>query len=38
MKDSDGIWRGKAKKDGHSMDVALDFKGEIAAHEFTPVP
>ena len=31
-KDSDGIWRGKAMKDGRSMDVALDYKGEIVAH------
>lgn len=32
MKDSDGIWRGKAMKDGRTMDVALDYKGEIVAH------
>lgn len=31
-KDSDGIWRGKAMKDGRSIDVALDYKGEIVAH------
>lgn len=31
-KDTDGIWRGKAMKDGHSVDVALDYKGEIVAH------
>ena len=32
MKDSDGIWRGKAMKDGKSMDVALDYKGVISAN------
>lgn len=32
MKDSEGIWRGKAMKDGLTMDVGLDFKGNIAAH------
>jgi putative membrane protein len=30
-KDSEGIWRGKATKDGRTMDVALDFKGNITA-------
>lgn len=32
MKDSDGIWRGKAMKDGRTMDVALDYKGEVVGH------
>ena len=32
IKDSQGIWRGKAMKDGKTMDVALDFKGIIAAN------
>lgn len=30
-KDSDGIWRAKATKDGRATDVALDFKGNIFA-------
>ena len=31
-KDEKGIWRGKATKDGRSVEVGLDFKGNIAAH------
>jgi len=30
-KDSQGIWRGKAMKDGKSVDVALDFHGDVFA-------
>lgn len=30
-KDGDGIWRGKASKDGKSMNVGFDYKGNIAA-------
>lgn len=29
MKDSDGIWRGKAMKNGASHDVALDYQGNV---------
>ena len=28
-KDNDGIWRGKATKDGKSVDVSLDFQGNV---------
>jgi hypothetical protein len=31
MKDADGIWRGKATKEGKTVDVALDYKGAIIA-------
>ena len=30
-KDNDGIWRGKAQRDGKAVSVGLDFKGEISA-------
>jgi protein-disulfide isomerase len=30
-KDDNGVWRGKAKKDGNSVDVSLDFQGNIVA-------
>lgn len=30
-KDNDGIWRGKANKDGKSVDVGVDYKGNIAS-------
>jgi hypothetical protein len=30
-KDDNGVWRGKASKDGKSMDVSLDFQGNINA-------
>lgn len=30
-KDDNGVWRGKAKKDGKSVDVSLDFQGNIVA-------
>jgi putative membrane protein len=30
-KDSNGVWRGKAMKDGKSMDVSLDFQGNVFA-------
>lgn len=29
--DSQGIWRGKAKKDGKMADVALDYQGNVSA-------
>ena len=28
-KDSDGVWRGTAMKDGRSQSVAIDFRGNI---------
>lgn len=28
-KDDDGIWRGKATKDGKAVDVSLDFQGNV---------
>jgi hypothetical protein len=28
-KDGDGLWRGKAKKDGRLMEVAVDYQGNI---------
>ncbi|WP_418902004.1 hypothetical protein [Terripilifer ovatus] len=31
MKDDKGIWRGKASKDGKSVDVTVDFQGNINA-------
>ena len=30
-KDDDGVWRGKATKDGKSVDVSLDFQGNVTA-------
>ena len=30
-KDDSGVWRGKAKKGGTSVDVSLDFQGNIVA-------
>ena len=29
-KGADGVWRGMAHKDGHSVKVALDFKGNVS--------
>jgi hypothetical protein len=29
QKDNDGIWRGKASKDGHKTEVSLDFQGNV---------
>jgi protein CpxP len=31
-KDHDGIWRGSAMKDGSSVQVSVDYKGEVAAN------
>jgi hypothetical protein len=31
VKDKDGIWRGRASKNGAIMDVALDFQGNVVA-------
>jgi hypothetical protein len=31
QKDDSGVWRGKAKKGGKSMDVSLDFQGNVVA-------
>ena len=30
-KDGSGVWRGKALKDGKSVDVGLDFQGNVVA-------
>ena len=29
-KDSHGVWRGTAKKNGHTVHVGLDFKGNVS--------
>ena len=31
QKDSQSIWRGKAMKDGNSVNVSLDFQGHVVA-------
>ncbi|MCX5580496.1 PepSY domain-containing protein [Kaistia terrae] len=31
VKDSEGIWRGKASKGGAMMDVAVDFQGNVTS-------
>jgi hypothetical protein len=28
-KDDNGVWRGKASKDGRSVDVSLDYQGNV---------
>jgi hypothetical protein len=30
-KDDSGVWRGKAMKDGKSVNVSLDFQGNVIA-------
>jgi hypothetical protein len=30
-KDDNGVWRGKAKKEGKAVDVSLDFQGNVIA-------
>jgi|SRR5690242_6170881 hypothetical protein len=30
-KDGNGVWRGKAKKDGKNVEVSLDFQGNVIA-------
>ncbi len=32
-KDKDGVWRGTAQKDGTTMQVGLDFKGNVTTAE-----
>jgi putative membrane protein len=32
-KDKQGVWRGTARKDGHTVHVGLDFKGNVATTE-----
>lgn len=32
-KDDQGIWRGKAMRNGSSIDVALDFQGNVFPHD-----
>ena len=31
QKDDSGVWRGKAQKDGRSVDVSLDFQGNVVS-------
>lgn len=31
-KADDGVWRGKATKDGAMVDVAIDYKGTVSSH------
>ncbi len=31
MKDKDGLWQGRARKDGKRVHVAMDFKGEVTS-------
>ena len=31
QKDDNGVWRGKAQKDGRSVDVSLDFQGNVVS-------
>jgi hypothetical protein len=31
VKDKDGIWRGKASKEGKTVDVGLDYKGNVVS-------
>lgn len=31
-KDAQGVWRGKATKDGKQIDVSLDFQGNVVAN------
>ena len=30
-KDAEGVWRGKAKKGGQSVDVSVDFQGNVTS-------
>jgi hypothetical protein len=30
-KDNDGVWRGRATRDGKEVDVSLDFQGNVVA-------
>lgn len=32
MKNKNGVWQGKAMKDGAPVNVALDYKGAVTAH------
>jgi hypothetical protein len=32
-KDKQGVWRGTAQKDGHTVHVGLDFKGNVSTGE-----
>jgi hypothetical protein len=31
-KDDQGVWRGRAMKDGKTVDVSLDYQGNVVAH------
>jgi len=33
QKNDQGIWQGKAQKDGHSVTVGLDYKGNIGVQQ-----
>jgi len=37
-KDRDGVWRGKAMKDGATHDVALDYQGKLFARPVAGEP
>lgn len=32
MKDADGLWQAQAMQNGQSVNVALDFKGNVSTH------
>jgi hypothetical protein len=32
VKDKDGLWRGKAMKDGKSVNIALDYQGNVVTN------
>src|SRR5437016_13042583 len=39
-KDDNGVWRGRGSKDGRSVDVSLDYQGNVVTREarFPPKP
>lgn len=32
MKNANGVWQGKATKDGATVNIALDYKGNVTVH------
>jgi hypothetical protein len=38
VKGGDGVWRGRAMRDGGPVDVAMDFKGNVTTEGPAPVP
>jgi hypothetical protein len=32
MKNKNGVWEGKAEKDGAPVNVGLDYKGNVTVH------